>query len=107
MTSYKFICQQYRREKAPEVNSFPSLFLKGFSLTMEYDSMDTLRKSENVSDIPLVPEEEQRSLLRSSKGDSRCSSLVDINSIDSEEIEMDYLAKILIEIFLDLKRNEQ
>jgi len=69
--------------------------------------MDTLRKGEDVSEISLAPEEEQRTLLRSSKGDSRCSSFGNNNSICSEEMEMDQLAKILVEIFLDLKNHEQ
>jgi len=78
-----------------------------FSPTIEYDIMNKLGKSENVSDTTMVLKEEQRSLLPSSKGDSRCSSLGSNNLISSEEIEMDRLAKILVEIFLDLKHNEQ
>lgn len=68
--------------------------------------MDTLRKSENVSDLPLVSKEEQRTLLRSSKGDSRCSSLGVNNLTSSKEIELDTLASILVEIFLDLNNHE-
>jgi hypothetical protein len=99
--------QNNRREKTLKMDVFPALSHTGFAQIIEYDNMDTLRKGEDVSEILLAPEEEQRPLLRSSKGDSRCSSFGINNSICSEEMEMDQLAKILVEIFLDLKNHEQ
>ena len=65
--------------------------------------MNELRKS--LSKENFEPREGQRELLRSSKDLPRCPSF-GINNNSSENVALDYLAKILVEAFLDKKEYE-
>ena len=66
--------------------------------------MNKLRKS-LISEKNFEPREGQRELLRSSKNSHRCPSF-GININQSQEASLDYLAKILVEAFLDKKEYE-
>jgi hypothetical protein len=73
-----------------------------------FDTINMLRKSSTTNSNPLVSKEEQHGLLRSCKVAGSCSSL-DFNPnapLVSEEMAMDYLAEILVAIFIESKRNE-
>lgn len=60
----------------------------------------------NISSSHIEPKEEQRKCLCSNNTGCRCSSL-DFNSdYISEDIALDYLASIIVEIFLDMKNDE-
>lgn len=55
----------------------------------------------------LVPKEEQRKLLPSSKVFDRCSSLSLSDSLEGASTgELDYLATLIVEAFLDQKQDE-
>lgn len=56
----------------------------------------------SVNDDTFVPKEGQRDLACSNKESFRCPSL-GINSKQSEEALLDYLASILVEAFLERK----
>lgn len=66
--------------------------------------METLHIN-SKSDNNFVPKEGQRDLMCSNKESLRCPSLC-INNNSSEDASLDYLAKILVEAFLDKKENE-
>ena len=66
--------------------------------------MDELR-NKLICDNNFEPREGQRELLRSSKNSHRCPSF-GININQSQEASLDYLAKILVEAFLDKKEYE-
>lgn len=55
------------------------------------------------NDINFIPEEGQRDLLCSNKKSFRCPSF-GINN--TEDVALDYLAKVLVEAFLDKKEYE-
>ena len=55
-----------------------------------------------------IIEEGQRGFMRSSKTGNRCpSSVFDNTSFNNEDDALDYLASILVEIFLEQQENEQ
>ncbi len=69
--------------------------------------MNKLRES-LISESHIEPNEGQRELLRSSKNSHRCPSLGSIiNNRDSEDVALDYLAKVLVEAFLDKEEYER
>jgi hypothetical protein len=60
----------------------------------------------SISENNLVPKEGQRDLMCSNKKSLRCPSLC-ISNNSSEDAPLDYLAKILVEVFLDKKEYER
>lgn len=67
--------------------------------------MEKLRKS-LISHKNFEPKDGQRELLRSSKDLTRCPSF-GLNNNSSESVALDYLASVLVEIFLDLEEDER
>ena len=67
--------------------------------------MNKLRKNSIGGENNFEPKEGQREFLRSSKDSLRCPSF-GINNNSSEDASLDYLAKILVEAFLDKKEHE-
>lgn len=68
------------------------------------------RKRLTTSVQKVESKEEQRNLLRRSKDTGRCSSLGFFNPNDpliSDEMALDYLANIIVRIYLAQQRNEQ
>lgn len=68
--------------------------------------MKKLRES-LISESYIEPNEGQRELLRSSKNSLRCPSLGFIINNNSESVALDYLAKVLVEAFLDTQEYER
>ena len=71
--------------------------------------MNSLRKRRNT-DSNIDSKEEQQGLLRSSKVSCRCSSLDCIKpngEFVTEEVAIEYLADILVDIFLSYESNNQ
>jgi hypothetical protein len=66
--------------------------------------MDELHKRLN-NDIKFVPKEGQRDLLCSNKKSFRCPSF-GINN-NTGDVALDYLAKVLVEAFLDKQEYER
>jgi hypothetical protein len=60
----------------------------------------------STSDNNFVPEEGQRDLMCSNKKSLRCPSLGLNNLLISEDVAIDYLAQVLVDIFLDKKIKE-
>ena len=58
-----------------------------------------------ICDENFVPNEGQRDLLCSNKESHRCPSF-GLNNNISEDVALDYLAKVLVEAFLDKKEYE-
>ena len=67
--------------------------------------MNELHDKLIIDNNNLVPKEGQRDLLCSNKESIRCPSLSIINN-SSEDAQLDYLAGILVEAFLDKKEHE-
>jgi len=67
--------------------------------------MYKLRKNLVSEENNFEPKEGQREFLRSSKDSLRCPSF-GFNNNSSENVALDYLAKILVEAFLDKKEYE-
>jgi hypothetical protein len=59
-----------------------------------------------ISDNKIVPREGQRDLVCSNIKSLRCPSF-GVNNNSSEDASLDYLAKILVEAFLDKKEYER
>lgn len=69
--------------------------------------MNVLHKS-LISEENIEPSKGQRELLCSNKDSHRCPFLGSIiNNSDSEDVALDYLAKILVEAFLDKQDYER
>lgn len=68
--------------------------------------MDTLGES-LISEKYIEPKEEQRELFPSREDSLRCSSLCFITNTNSENVALDYLAKVLVEAFLDEQEYER
>jgi hypothetical protein len=69
--------------------------------------MNTQGKSQKSTGPNIEPKEEQRRLLPCSEVSTRCSSLDFISNspLVSEDMQLDYLASILVGIFLELKKH--
>jgi len=67
--------------------------------------MNTLHKS-LISNKKIEPSDGQRKLLCSNKDLYRCPSLGFITNNNSEDVALDYLAKVLVEAFLDQQEYE-
>jgi hypothetical protein len=67
-----------------------------------------LHKGNEITSISVEPKEGERTLLCSNKGDQRSPFLGfnPNNPLVSKEMAMDYLAEILVEIFLDQERKK-
>jgi len=69
--------------------------------------MNTLHKS-LIGGENIEPSKGQRELLCSNKDSHRCPFLGSIiNNRDSEDVALDYLAKVLVEAFLDKEEYER
>jgi len=60
----------------------------------------------NITNQKVESKEGQRTFLSSDKSDDRCPSLGFNSELMSEDIALDYLASILVDIFLESKKNE-
>ena len=73
---------------------------------IQHDIINMLHKRQKTIDKKVEPKEEQRGCLCSNSVNGRCSSLgFNPNSIP-EDVALDYLASILVEIFLEQKEHE-